>query len=361
MTKKVVVVPGDESMPEAILPVVDILRSMKLDLNIQVLPTGPESLKKTDAELAKEVESAFKGADASFRGSTAEHLKGRGSTRHMMSFRHTEKPLICQVRATKWLKGFNSPLKHPEGIDYLMVREGQEDVYRGIQGPLTDLAPLKLKEGRSGATLDTVNFHGGYLIKIITRERTLQTAEFGCQLALKRKKRGYPGKVTIVSKARIFPTTDGLFRQVCEETAAKYPELSYEWLSPDNFSNQMILNPRGLDVIIITNQFGDILSDAAGATIGGIGLCPSGVYGDDFASFAPIHGTAPDLFGKNIINPTSFIFAAKMMLEYLDMQKDANRLESALAKVYKNGKILTPDQGGKATTTEFCEAVKRNL
>ena len=119
----------------------------------------------------------------------------------------------------------------------------------------------------------------------------------------------------------------------------------------------MIREPQRFDVVVMPNLYGDILSDAAGGLLGSLGLAASGCYGDDYAYFEPAHGTAPDIAGQNVINPTAALLSAAMMLDYLDFEREGARIRAALARVYKDGRALTPDQGGSTSTTGFCRAV----
>ena len=123
----------------------------------------------------------------------------------------------------------------------------------------------------------------------------------------------------------------------------------------------MITHPEDLGVVVMPNLYGDIMSDGAAGLIGGLGLAPSGCYGDDYAYFESAHGSAPDIAGKNIINPTATLLSAAMMLDYLEFPKAAQRIKRAVEQVYQQGKVLTPDQGGTGTTTEFCTAVSALL
>lgn len=125
----------------------------------------------------------------------------------------------------------------------------------------------------------------------------------------------------------------------------------------DDFANRMIVSPQKFDVVVMPNLYGDILSDAAAGLAGGLGLAASGCYGDDYAYFESAHGTAPDIAGRNIINPTATIISAAMMLEYLGFEKDAGKIRNAIKRVYAEGNILTPDQGGSATTIQFCNVI----
>jgi 3-isopropylmalate dehydrogenase len=172
---------------------------------------------------------------------------------------------------------------------------------------------------------------------------------------------GQPGKVTCATKHNMLPHSDGLFLHVARRVAASYPDIHFEAFIVDDLAHRLVAMPHELDVVVLPNLHGDILSDAAAAVIGGLGLAPSGCYGDNYAYFEPAHGSAPDIAGKNIINPTATILSGTLMLEYLGFTQAARRLAAAIDRVYAEGQYLTPDQGGNASTTDFCETVARCL
>ncbi len=159
----------------------------------------------------------------------------------------------------------------------------------------------------------------------------------------------------------MLPATDGLFREVATRLAASYPDVRFETFIVDDFARRLVAEPQALDVVVLPNLYGDILSDAAAGVIGGLGLAPSGCYGDGYAYFEPAHGSAPDIAGKGIINLTATILSAAMMLDHLGFAPAARRLEAAVEHVYADGRPLTPDQGGTATTLEFAAAVEGYL
>ena len=258
------------------------------------------------------------------------------------------------------MTGFQSPLAKPAGIDYVIVRENLEDLYLMLEGPLEALAPLHLYSRILRAELDTSE-RGKYAVKVITEKKTRQVARFACELARKRKAAGHPGKLTCTSKYNMLRESDGFFRQIVEETAAGYPDIKYEQFIVDDFARRIVQSSHSLDVVVMPNLYGDILSDAAAGTIGGLGLAPSGCYGDGYAYFESVHGTAPDILGMGIINPTATMLSAAMMLEYLGFVEQSRRFENAVRKVYGEGKALTVDQGGTAKTKEFTAAVIANL
>ena len=162
------------------------------------------------------------------------------------------------------------------------------------------------------------------------------------------------------TKHNLLSRTDGLFRETGRRVAAEYPDVEFESLLVDDLANRLVGRPWQLDVVLLPNLYGDILSDAAAALAGGLGIAASGCYGEDYAYFEPVHGTAPDL-QPNTVNPTAAILSATMMLEHLGFDDAARRLVAAVDHVYAIGAALTPDQGGSASTEEFRNAVAEAL
>jgi isocitrate dehydrogenase (NAD+) len=152
-----------------------------------------------------------------------------------------------------------------------------------------------------------------------------------------------------------------IFLQACRDVAKSYQGITLEEMYVDNAAMQLIKRPYEFDVLVTTNMFGDILSDLAAEVVGGLGLAPSACIGDEHAYFEPVHGSAPKYAGKNMVNPTATILSAGMMLNYLGMNRAANSLEEAIKEMYREGKTLTYDQGGNATTTQFSNEVLKTL
>jgi len=154
---------------------------------------------------------------------------------------------------------------------------------------------------------------------------------------------------------------DGLFLEIGQAIAKEYPDIEFEHFIVDDFLCRMITNPHALDVVVMPNLYGDIMSDGAAGLIGGLGLAPSGCYGEDYAYFESAHGTAPDIAGKNIINPTATVLSAAMLLDYLDLSAPADQLRRAITNVYADAANLTVDQGGTASTSAFFDALHSAL
>ncbi len=355
MAKRVVVIPGDDAAPEAMAPTVEILKNFTLDLSFTEFPSGEQGVKQYGSR--KGFESALREAidrsDSTLFGSTNGTTGGIGYLRW-------GKQTYANVRPARWRPGFRSPLKNPESIDFVVVRENLEDLYMGVEGDLNTLAPLGLTSAITRKPLDTTA-QGLFAIKAITEHGSRRVARFAFELARKRKAQGGEGLVTCTSKYNMLRKSDGLFREVVEATAKEYPDLGYQQYIVDDFARRLVASPSQFDVVVMPNLYGDILSDVAAGTIGGLGLAPSGCYGDTYAYFESVHGSAPDIAGQNIINPTATLLSAALLLDYLGWTDEAQRLEDAIAQVYASGETLPPDQGGSASTTAFCDAVQNVL
>jgi 3-isopropylmalate dehydrogenase len=348
--KRVVVLPGDDAAPEAMAATMDTLRALKLPIDYVEFPPGEQWVR---GETEMKARKAIDESDSTLFGSTS------GKTT-AITYLRWGKQTFANVRPVRYSKGFSSPLKNPDGIDFVIVRENLEDLYLGLEGPLERLAPLKPYSKMLRAPLD-LSERGIYAIKVITERATRRVAKFACELALKRKRAGGKGKLTCTSKYNMLRESDGLFRKIVEETAAGYEGLKYEQFIVDDFARRLVQSPHELDVVVAPNLYGDILSDAAAGIIGGLGLAPSGCYGEDYAYFESVHGTAPDIAGQGIINPSATMLSAALMLEYLGFADAGARLDEAVRKVYADGRVLTPDQGGSAKTGDFARAVIANL
>jgi isocitrate/isopropylmalate dehydrogenase len=355
MAKRVVVIPGDDAAPEAMAPVVEILKSLNLDIVWTEFPGGEEGVKQYGSRAAfdQALRTAIDQSDTTLFGSTNGTT---GGINHLRWGKRT----FANVRPSRWRPGFSSPLKNPEGIDFVIVRENLEDLYMGVEGDLNQLSALPVTSWLTRKPLDTTPT-GKFAIKVITENGTRRVVRFACELARKRKVHGGQGKLTCTSKYNMLRESDGLFRRIAEETAKEYPDIRYEQYIVDDFARRLVASPYDLDVVVMPNLYGDILSDAAAGTIGGLGLAPSGCYGENYAYFESIHGTAPDIAGKNIINPTATLLSASMMLDYLGFQDAVICLDQAVSQVYADGRTLTSDQGGTASTTAFCAAVQEKL
>ena len=340
---RVAVIEGEDAAPEAMRPTVALLDRLGL---------GIEWLRPPVDDDGSAARRAIDSADATLFGSTSGP-----SARALFYLRWGRRPMPTFGHAAG--ARVPSPLVRPEGIDLVIVRENLEDLYVGVEGELalrpTDTAESHVRASGRGAGPGSVRAQGdhrrGRRAGGSVRVRAGAAAEGG----------GRPGKVTCGTKHNMLPRSDGLFREVAARVARGYPDIAFEVFIVDDLAHRLVVRPHDLDVVVLPNLYGDVLSDAAAGLIGGLGLAPSGCYGDAYAYFEPAHGSAPDIAGRNVINPTATILSAMMMLDHLGHAEAAQRLETAITRVYATGNVLTPDQGGRASTTEFCEAVASHL
>ena len=348
-SRTIAVIEGDDAAPEAVRPAVALLDDMGLGLAWRRPVVGERAEAATGTALPPEAKQMIDDADATLFGATS------GKSGAALHYLRWGKNTYANVRPCRFLPGCASPLASPDGIDFVIVRENLEDLYVGAEGELAALAPLDLRGRNVRRPLHELGA-GRFAVKAITRAGTERVVRFALELARKRR-----CQLACATKHNMLRGTDGFFLEVAREVAAGYPDVAFESFIVDDFACRMVREPQRFDVVVMPNQYGDILSDAAGGLLGSLGLAASGCYGDGYAYFEPAHGTAPDIAGRNIVNPTATLLSAAMMLDYLGLASAAERLEAAVACVYAAGSALTPDQGGSASTTEFCAAVAKAL
>jgi len=190
-------------------------------------------------------------------------------------------------------------------------------------------------------------------LKIITRKASSRIVKFAFDYAVKHRRK----KVTAVHKANIMKVSDGLFLETAKGVAKRYPKIKYQEVIVDNLCMQLVMKPQQYDVLVLTNLYGDIVSDLCAGLVGGLGLVPGANIGDKYAVFEAVHGSAPDIAGKGIANPLALILSGILMLEHLGQMKTADRIRQAVHRVTESGNVLTPDLGGKASTMEMAEAI----
>ena len=344
MTWRVAVIEGDDAAPEVVRPAVEVVSAACGTIEWLPVTTG-------DLATARQ---AIDSAAATFFGATS------GRSNEILFYLRWGLETFANVRPVRYFPGARSPLADPGGIDLVIVRENLEDLYIGLEGELAELRPLGLRDrgGRPVAELG----RGAYAVRVITESRTVAVARAACELTRRRASRlGRPGRLTIGTKHNLLRRSDGLFLDTARTVATGFPDVEVDNAIVDDLAHRLVAAPGGLDVILLPNFTGDILSDAAAGLVGGLGVSPSGCYGDTYAYFEPVHGTAPDLAGRGIINPTAQMLSGAMMLEYLGADDPARRLVAAIEAVYAAGAALTPDQGGTASTREFTDAVLAEL
>ena len=357
MTKTVAVIPGEDAAPEAVETTVALLERMELPIRWAFPPVGVRGVRECGDMFPDAARTAIDEADATLFGATS------GASARALFYLRWGKRTFANVRPTRWSKGFRSSLASPEALDLVIVRENLEDLYLFAEGDISDLAPLDMYSLTAGRALHELG-DGRFAIKAITRAGSERVIRHAFELARKRaggRRDVRAAHVTLGAKYNMLPRTDGLFRDVGIEIASQYSDIGFETLLVDDLAHRLTSHPQTLDVVVVPNLYGDILSDAAAGLAGGLGVAPSGCYGDDYAYFESVHGTAPDLAGKHVINPTATLLSAAMMLEYLGFSDAAAALDHAVRRVYAEGRVLTPDQGGTATTSDFGAAVLAHL
>ena len=242
--------------------------------------------------------------------------------------------LYANVRPVKNLEG--APCRYQD-VNMVLIRENTEDLYAGLEHTVVPGVVESLK--------------------IITERASTRIARYAFEYARKFGRK----KIHAIHKANIMKLSDGLFLSSVRAVAAEYPDIQYKELIVDNACMQVVLNPSQFDMLLLTNLYGDIMSDLAAGLVGGLGVVPSGNIGADTAIFEAVHGTAPDIAGKGVANPTALLMSAIMMLNHIGETSAAQRVDAALHEVYREGRSLTRDVGGTATTAQFTEAVINKL
>ncbi len=345
----VCVIPGDDAAPEVVRPTVDVLRLLAPSITFTEGSCGREAQARYGTPFPDETRRLIDEADCTLFGASG------GPSRPILWYLRWGKETYINVRPVKWFPGYASPLRQPERIDYVIARDNLEGMYPPREGDIAELSTLA--SGGSWWQSAPVDKAGAYSLKVVTDEQMQRIARYACDLALLRQQQGYPGRVTLGAKYSIQPRTDGRLRSIVKEAIATHPGLTYQEFLIDDMARRLVSAPETLDVVLLGNEHGDILADVASGTIGGLGLSPSGCYGENYAYFEPVHGSAPDLVGKGIINPTAMLLSGALMLDYLGYTEQARALEQAVALVYNDGPALPVDQGGEATTSEFIAAV----
>ncbi|HEX4749573.1 MAG TPA: isocitrate/isopropylmalate dehydrogenase family protein [Bryobacteraceae bacterium] len=244
--------------------------------------------------------------------------------------------LFANVRPVRTLAGIKTRFQDVR-IDMVIFRENTEDLYSGLEHEIvTDVVTS---------------------LKVITRTASERIARYAFHYARKNGRK----QVVAIHKANIMKLADGLFLRCCRETAQQFPEIHYKELIVDNASMQLVMRPETFDILLLPNLYGDIVSDLAAGLVGGLGIVPGANMGETYAVFEAVHGSAPDIAGQGKANPTALMLSAAMLLIHVGETEAANRLQSAVEGVYREGKQLTGDVGGSATTEEFTDAVVRAL
>ncbi|MCF3096100.1 isocitrate dehydrogenase [Aeromonas australiensis] len=328
--RKITVIPGDGIGPSIIESAIQILTHAGCDFEYEYADAGLVALEKHGELLPQATLDLIEKNKVSLKGPLTTPVGG-GFTSINVSLRKKFN-LYANVRPVISFKGTKSRY---DNIDIITVRENTEGMYSG--------AGQKRSEDNRNAEA----------MSIITREGAERIVKFAFELARQEGRK----KVTIIHKANILKSTSGLFLEVAREIASHYPDIQSEEMIVDAACMNLVMYPERFDVMVTTNLFGDILSDLCAGLVGGLGMAPGANIGDGAAIFEAVHGSAPDIAGKNIANPTSVILASIQMLEYLGMQDKAERIREAVRATIESGDRVTRDLGGTASTSEFTQAI----
>lgn len=328
--RKITVIPGDGIGPSIIESAIQILRHAGCDFDYDYADAGLVALEKHGELLPQSTLDLIKKNKVSLKGPLTTPVGG-GFTSINVSLRKKFN-LYANVRPVISFKGTKSRY---DNIDIITVRENTEGMYSGA-------GQKRSSDNQSAEAMS-----------IITRDGAERIVTFAFELARQEGRK----KVTIIHKANILKSTSGLFLEVAREVAARYPDIQNEEMIVDAACMNLVMYPERFDVMVTTNLFGDILSDLCAGLVGGLGMAPGANIGEGAAIFEAVHGSAPDIAGKNIANPTSVILASIQMLEYLGMQDKAERIREAVRSTIESGDRVTRDLGGTASTSEFTQAI----
>lgn len=334
MTEKhlVTLIPGDGIGPEITRAVTDILQAAQAPVEWEIQTAGADVLEKEGTVLPQRVLDSIAKNAVALKGPITTPI-GKGFRSVNVALRKALDLYAC-VRPAKTWPGIKSRYNQ---VDLVIVRENTEDLYAGIE--------RKIDENTAES------------IKRITRGASERIARYAFEYAVKNNRR----KVTAVSKANICKFSDGLFLEAVQSVAKEYPQIAYEEVLVDNLCMQLVINPENYDVLVLPNLYGDIVSDLAAGLTGGLGVAPGANIGLKAAVFEAVHGSSPALAGQHKANPTALLLSACLMLRHLGESSCAQRIENALTAVLKEGKTLTFDLGGNATTEAFAQAVIAHL
>ena len=328
--RKITVIPGDGIGPSIIESAIQILTHAGCDFDYDYADAGLVALEKHGELLPQATLDLIEKNKVSLKGPLTTPVGG-GFTSINVSLRKKFN-LYANVRPVISFKGTRSRY---DNIDIITVRENTEGMYSGAGQKRSD-------DNQSAEAMS-----------IITREGAERIVKFAFELARQEGRK----KVTIIHKANILKSTSGLFLEVAREVAARYPDIQNEEMIVDAACMILVMYPERFDVMVTTNLFGDILSDLCAGLVGGLGMAPGANIGEGAAIFEAVHGSAPDIAGKNIANPTSVILASIQMLEYFGMQDKAERIREAVRATIESGDRVTRDLGGTASTSEFTQAI----
>ncbi|MGB7022907.1 MAG: isocitrate dehydrogenase (NAD(+)) [Candidatus Acidiferrales bacterium] len=328
MKHTITLIPGDGIGPEVSRAVQQIIAAANVEVDWEEMPARADVERSGTDYLHSGMLDSIRRNKVALKGPLETGVIG--GIRSVNVGLRQELDLYSNLRPVRNIEGVKSLRSD---VDVVLVRENTEDLYAGIEHIVVPGVVESLK--------------------IITEKASTRIAQFAFEYARANGRK----KIHAIHKANIMKLSDGLFLASVRKVASKYPDLEYRELIVDNACMQIVMNPTQFDILLLTNLYGDIMSDLAAGLIGGLGVVPSGNMGDGIAVFEAVHGTAPDIAGKGIANPTALLMSAIMMLGHIGETEAAKRVDAALRKVYREGKTVTRDVGGNATTAEFTRAI----
>ncbi len=332
MTHKVTLIPGDGIGPEVTSAAVRIVNASGVKIEWESFAAGSEAYAKYGEYIPKELTESLKRTGVGLKGPVTTPIGGGFASINVALRKQFD--LYSNMRPIRNLPSL--PTRYPS-VDLVIVRENTEGEYSGIEH---EVVPGVVEA-----------------LKIITEKASTRIARYAFEFARREKRK----RVHAIHKANIMKLSDGLFLRCCRDVAKEYPEITYGEHIIDNTCMQLVMNPYQYDVMVMENLYGDIISDLCAAFVGGLGLVPGANIGKDCAVFEAVHGSAPDIAGKDLANPTAVLQSAVLMLRHLNEVEAADRIHAALEKTYKEKQHLTKDVGGTSGTSEFANAVIENM
>jgi isocitrate dehydrogenase (NAD+) len=334
MPHQITLIPGDGIGPEVAEATVRAVDATGVPIEWERVDAGERALAIHGHLIPDDVFASLEVTRTGLKGPTATPIGG-GHQSINVALRK-KLGLYVNFRPVRMLPGLKTRFRDL-ALDLAIFRENTEDLYSGLEH---EVVPGVVES-----------------LKIISQNASMRIARAAFEWARRESRK----KVTAIHKANIMKLSDGLFLKCCRETASQFPEIQYNELIVDNACMQLVMRPEMFDVLVLPNLYGDIISDLAAGLVGGLGIVPGANIGDGHAIFEAVHGTAPDIAGKGIANPTALMQSAVLMLAHLGEREAAGRLQSAVEYVYAQGEHLTGDVGGKASTAEFTDAVIAKL
>ena len=330
MTHTITLVPGDGIGPEVTEAVIRILKGAGVAIDWDEHVAGVLAVERSGEALPIELIDSIRRHKVALKGPVTTPI-GEGFTSVNVGLRKAL-DLYANLRPVWNLPGVNARFAD---VDFVIVRENTEDLYSGLEH---EVVPGVVES-----------------LTIITERASTRIAQFAFAYARRHGRK----RVTAIHKANIMKRSDGLFLQCTRLVSREWPDILYDERIIDAACMHMVMNPSQFDVLVLPNLYGDIVSDLCAGLVGGLGVVGAANLGHEVAVFEAVHGSAPDLAGKNLANPTALLLSAVLMLRYIDEGPAADRIMTALGRVLTEGRTRTRDLGGTATTTEFADAVRR--